>query len=64
VRANGASTLRGAYRLVAALQARATAPDRKRLTAEARLVEANELSKQQGKMAQQVNNRHSARHFL
>jgi CHAT domain-containing protein/Tfp pilus assembly protein PilF len=54
VRADGAATLRGSYRLETAVRATATAQDRKRLPAEALLVEANELSKQAGKTAQQV----------
>ncbi len=48
------TSLRGSYRLEAAVQATATAQDRKRLTAEALLVEAKELSNQFGKTAQQV----------
>ena len=47
-------TRHGSYRLEAAVQATATAQDRKRLTAEALLVEANELSKQSARTAQQV----------
>ncbi len=54
VRGDGATTLRGSYRLEAAVQAKATEQDRKRLTAEALLVEAHELSKQEAKTAQQV----------
>ena len=46
VRASGAATVRGSYRLEAAVQATATAQDRKRLTAEALLVEASELRRQ------------------
>ncbi len=46
--------LRGSYRLEVAVRAEATAQDRQRLKAEALLVEANELSKQAGRTAQQV----------
>jgi CHAT domain-containing protein len=54
VRGIGVATLHGSYRLEAAVQAIATAPDRMRLTAEALLLEANQLSKQAGKTAPQV----------
>jgi CHAT domain-containing protein/tetratricopeptide (TPR) repeat protein len=54
VRAAGTVKQRGSYRLEAEMQPSATAQDHKRLTAEALLVEANELSKQRNKTAQQV----------
>jgi CHAT domain-containing protein/tetratricopeptide (TPR) repeat protein len=54
VRGVGAAALRGSYRLEAAVNATATAQDRQRLTAEALLIEANELEKQADKTAPQV----------
>jgi len=54
VRALGTATQRGSYRLETALTAAATAQDRKRLAAEALLVEATALRKQTGKTAQRV----------
>ncbi len=54
VRGNGAATHRGLYRLETAVTASVTAPDRKRLAAEALLVEVTELKKQTAKTAQQV----------
>lgn len=54
VRGSGAATLRGSYRLETTVQAVATAQDRKRLAAEALMVEAKELKKQEAKTAQQV----------
>jgi CHAT domain-containing protein/tetratricopeptide (TPR) repeat protein len=53
VRGVEAATWRGSYRLELAVQATATAQDRKRLAAEALLVEVNELNKQPDKTAQQ-----------
>jgi CHAT domain-containing protein len=47
-------TRRGAYRLEAAVQPTATAQDRKRLAAEALLVEVSELSKQRAEKAEHV----------
>ena len=55
VRADGTAALRGSYRLDVAVRATATAQDRQRLTAEAQLVEADELgAKRTGKTAGQV----------
>jgi CHAT domain-containing protein/tetratricopeptide (TPR) repeat protein len=54
VRGDGLATLRGSYRVEVSVQAEVTAQDRKRLTAEALLVEANGLRKQAGLTAQQV----------
>jgi len=54
VQGNGQVELRGSYRLEAAVRATATAPDRKRLTAEALLVEVNELNKRRKENAPQV----------
>jgi len=54
VQGNGDAALRGSYRLEATLHASVTAEDRKRVTAEALLVEANELLKQGDKGAQQA----------
>jgi DNA/RNA endonuclease G (NUC1) len=45
---------RGSYRLEASVLAAATQQDRKRVAAEALLVEANELGKQGGKTATQA----------
>src|SRR5436190_2916936 len=53
VRGKGQVELRGSYRLDATVQTRSTAEDRKRVAAEALLVEANELLKQGNKTAQQ-----------
>jgi CHAT domain-containing protein/tetratricopeptide (TPR) repeat protein len=46
--------VRGSYRLETSVQATATAEDQKRLTAEALMVEATELTKQGSKTAEQV----------
>ncbi len=54
VRSEEVTTRRGSYRLEAAVQATATAQDRKRLAVEALMVEANELKKQGAKAAQKV----------
>jgi CHAT domain-containing protein len=54
VRGVEAATRRGAYRLEAVVQSKATAQDHKRRTAEALLVEVNELNKQLDKNAPQV----------
>ncbi len=54
VRGAEAAVLRGSYRLEATVRAEATVQDRQRLQAEALLVEANELSQQAGRTAQQV----------
>jgi CHAT domain-containing protein len=54
VRGDGAAAMHGSYQLNMMVEASATAQDQKRLTAEALLVEANELSKQAAKTAQQV----------
>lgn len=54
VQAGGVATLLGSYLLEAIVQPTTTAQDRKRLTAEALLVEANELNKQGAKTALQV----------
>ena len=54
VRGDGAATRRASYRLEASVQAQAVAQDAKRLTAEALLVEASELRKQDARTAQQV----------
>jgi len=53
VRGEGAAA-RGLYRLDSTIQAAATPQDRKRVAAEAVLVDARELRKQAGKTAQQV----------
>jgi CHAT domain-containing protein/tetratricopeptide (TPR) repeat protein len=54
VRGDKAAALRGSYRLEATVQGTATEHDRKRLAAEALLVEANELNKQGARTAQQA----------
>lgn len=54
VRGGGLATLHGAYRLEAAVQAAVTEQDRKRLTAEALMIEADILSNQGGKASAQV----------
>lgn len=54
VRGTGLAALRGSYRLEAAVQATATAQDRKRVAAEALSVEAFELAKQGARTAVQV----------
>ena len=54
VRGGGAASLRGSYRLGVTVKGAATAEDRKRLTAEALMIESNELRKQQAKTAPQV----------
>ena len=53
VRGKGQVELHGSYRLDATMQTQSTAEDRKRVAAEALLVEANELLKQGNKTAQQ-----------
>ena len=54
LRAGGAGSQRGAYRLETVIKAAATPEDKKRLTAEASMFESNELAKQGGKTAHQV----------
>ena len=54
IRGDGTPALRGSYRLEAAVQETATAQDRKRLTAEALLVEVKGLRKQRANTAQQA----------
>ena len=54
VRGNGGATMSGAYRLEAAVQATATAQDRKLLVAQTLLLEAQELAKLFPKTAPQV----------
>jgi len=54
VRGNGAATLRGSYHLETIVQATATVQDRKHLSAQALLVEAQELMKQAPNTAPQV----------
>jgi CHAT domain-containing protein/tetratricopeptide (TPR) repeat protein len=54
VRGAGAGVLSGSYRLEAAVQQMAMAPDRQRLTAEGLLIEAKALSKQGSDASQQV----------
>jgi CHAT domain-containing protein/uncharacterized protein HemY len=53
VRGSGAATLRGSYRLETTVQAVVTAQDRKRLAAEALLVEARKLKVHETKTTQQ-----------
>jgi len=54
VKGRGEAVLRGSYRLEGTVHASVTAEDRKRLAAEALLVEANDLLKQGDKAAQQA----------
>lgn len=54
IKCTGSATLRGAYRLTTNLQASATPNDRKRLAAEALMMEASQLARQGSKTAQQV----------
>ncbi len=54
VRGNGTATMRGSYRLEAVVQATATAHDRKHLTAQALLLEAEGLARQAPQPAPQV----------
>lgn len=54
VKSIGLPGLRGAYRLTANLQASATANDRKRLAAEALMMEASQLARQSNKTGHQV----------
>ena len=51
---SASASLRRSYWLEAVVKAAATAQDKKRLTAEALMIEANELAKQGGKTVQQV----------
>mgnify|MGYP000246395806 CR=1 FL=1 len=54
IKANPVGAPRGSYRLQADLKPSATEQDRKRITAERLMIEANELSKERGRTAQQV----------
>ena len=54
VRGSAASSLRGSYRLEITVQAVATAQDRKRLAAEALLLEARKLQDQETKTTEQA----------
>ena len=54
VRIRGAATQRGTYRLQTEVKTEASTQDRQRLTAEALLIESDELSKQGGKTAPQL----------
>lgn len=54
VKANPVGAARGKYRLQADLKPAATEQDKKRIIAERLMIEANELSKQRGRTAQQV----------
>jgi CHAT domain-containing protein/Flp pilus assembly protein TadD len=54
VRGGGPVSMRGSYRLEALFKAETTAQDRKRITAEALMVEANQLVKQAGETSQQI----------
>lgn len=54
IKANPVGAARGNYRLQADLKSAATEQDKKRVTAERLMIEANELSKERGRTAQQV----------
>jgi CHAT domain-containing protein len=54
VKANPVGSARGSYRLQADLKPAATEQDKKRITAERLMIEANELSRERGRTAQQV----------
>lgn len=54
IKANPVGAPRGSYRLQADLKPAATGQDKKRIVAERLMIEANELSKERGRTAQQV----------
>ncbi len=54
IKANPVGAPRGSYRLQAELKPAATEQDKKRISAERLMIEANELSKERGRTAQQV----------
>jgi len=54
LRAAGSATLAGSYRVRLEVKAAATAQDRQRISAEALMLEANELRRQGGKQAEQA----------